>query len=347
MSDQRVLLAETAERTLSAIKGQVFAADWHTIDDVGLRSVLVPEDEGGFGGNWSDAFLIVKIAGRHAVPLPVGESILAKCLARDVEPANAGALSIAPSARGAFDGNRFTGTLDKVSWGREVAEIVTIFNDTILVLDRERANEIEARENLAGEPRDNLRFESVPVRSATLDGWNAERVFRTCALIRAAQIAGALDAALALAVQYTRERKQFGRPLAAFQAIQQQLAVLAEETAAAHMAAAAGFHALDHGEAVFECAAAKLRANQAAAIGASIAHQVHGAMGFTQEYPLQKFTRRLWAWRSEFGNERHWAAEIGARVAKRGADNFWPDIVRDKPAETILVGDVGLEPTTR
>src|SRR6185503_4445594 len=118
---------------------------------------------------------------------------------------------------------------------------------------------------------------------------NEIRLFRTMALIRAAQIAGALDAALSLAVQYTRERKQFGRPLAAFQAIQQQLAVLAEETAAADMAAAAGFQALSREDATFECMSAKLRANQAAGVGASISHQVHGAMGFTQEYPLQKF----------------------------------------------------------
>jgi len=163
---------------------------------------------------------------------------------------------------------------------------------------------------------------------ATLDAaWSEARVFRVGAAMRAAQIAGALDAALALSVGYTRERKQFGKPLAAFQAIQQQLAVLTEEAAAANMAAAAAFRAQDRGEAAFECGCAKLRANIAAGIGAPIAHQVHGAMGFTQEYALQKFTKRLWAWRSEFGNDRHWASELGTRIAARGADNFWSDLV--------------------
>lgn len=158
-------------------------------------------------------------------------------------------------------------------------------------------------------------------------GWNAQTVFRVKAGIRAAQIGGALNGALHLSVQYTRERKQFGKPLAAFQAIQQQLAVLTEEACATNMAAAAAFHKMDRGPADFELAAAKLRANQAAGVGASIAHQVHGAMGFTKEYDLQKFTRRLWAWRSEFGNERHWATELGARVTARGAGNFWSDFV--------------------
>ena len=166
-----------------------------------------------------------------------------------------------------------------------------------------------------------------PVMETILDTTPRANELHIRAATRAAQIAGALESALDLSVRYTRERNQFGRPLAAFQAIQQQLAVLAEETSAASMAAAAAFQALDKGDAAFECACAKLRANQAAATGAGIAHQVHGAMGFTLEYALQKFTRNLWLWRGEFGNERHWADEIGAHVAARGADNFWSDLV--------------------
>jgi acyl-CoA dehydrogenase len=142
-----------------------------------------------------------------------------------------------------------------------------------------------------------------------------------------AKMAGALNAALDLSVQYTRERQQFGKPLASFQAIQQQLAVFAEEAAAADMAAASAFRAADRGEAWFEIACAKLRANQAARISISVAHQVHGAMGFTAEYRLQHLTKRLWTWGSEHGNERYWADKIGARIASRGPENFWPDLV--------------------
>ena len=140
-------------------------------------------------------------------------------------------------------------------------------------------------------------------------------------------MAGALDHALELSVGYTRERQQFGRPLAQFQAIQQQLAVLAEETAAAGMAAAAAFKATDRGEAGFEIAAAKLRANRAARTATGIAHQVHGAMGFTAEYPLHHLTRRLWAWQTEAGNERFWAEKLGGQVTKWGAGAFWTDFV--------------------
>ncbi|HVY86173.1 MAG TPA: acyl-CoA dehydrogenase family protein, partial [Caulobacterales bacterium] len=172
----------------------------------------------------------------------------------------------------------------------------------------------------------------LPIAEAILDSANVNDRELYMAMMLSAKMAGALSAALDLSVDYTRQRQQFGKPLASFQAIQQQLAVLAEEAAAAEMAAASAFRAADlvaedGGDAWFEIACAKLRANQAARIGTGIAHQVHGAMGFTAEYRLQHLTRRLWAWGSECGNERYWAGRIGARIAERGAKNFWPDLV--------------------
>jgi alkylation response protein AidB-like acyl-CoA dehydrogenase len=234
MSELRVLLIDTTERVLSA------APDWAKIEDAGLVKVLVPEDQGGFGGTWEDAFVVIRACGYHAVDLPLPEAILESSGAKDI----------------------------------------ALFS----------------------------------------------------ALMLSAKMAGALAAALDLSVQYTRERHQFGKPLASFQAIQQQLAVFAEEAAAANMAAAAAFRAADligrdgRGDAWFEIACAKLRANQAARLSTGIAHQVHGAMGFTAEYRLQYLTKRLWAWGSELGNERYWADKIGARIAERGAANFWPDL---------------------
>jgi len=69
-----------------------------------------------------------------------------------------------------------------------------------------------------------------------------------------------------------------------------------------------------------------VRVGEAAGIGASIAHQVHGAIGFTYEHALQFATRRLWSWRAEFGGESEWAAELGRSVAERGADALWPHL---------------------
>ena len=146
------------------------------------------------------------------------------------------------------------------------------------------------------------------------------------AFARACQIAGALDAALALSVAYVNERQQFGRPLGKFQAVQQSLATFACEAAAANCAAMGAAQALDRGEAGFEVAAAKLRANRAVEVGTTVAHQVHGAIGFTQEYALQHLTRRLWQWRSEYGSDAYLSAKLGSGTIERGADTFWPDL---------------------
>jgi alkylation response protein AidB-like acyl-CoA dehydrogenase len=61
-------------------------------------------------------------------------------------------------------------------------------------------------------------------------------------------------------------------------------------------------------------ACAKARTSEAAVAAAAIAHAVHGAIGVTEEHDLQLYTRRLWAWRLDFGTEAYWAGVIGRRV---------------------------------
>lgn len=139
-----------------------------------------------------------------------------------------------------------------------------------------------------------------------------------------AQIAGALDAALALSIEHANTRVQFGKPLAKLQAVQQSLAVFASEAAAADVAGQAAAQALDTGDAAFEIAAAKLRANLAAVAGAAIAHQIHGAIGFTRDHQLHKFTVRLSDWTSTCGNTRYWSERLGQSVCRAGIDQFWP-----------------------
>ena len=78
-------------------------------------------------------------------------------------------------------------------------------------------------------------------------------------------------------------------------------------------------------DAVFlEGVAAKIRCSEAAEKGGAIAHQVHGAIGFTIEHILHRFTLRSLSWRDDFGSESYWAVELGKRVAALGADELWP-----------------------
>jgi acyl-CoA dehydrogenase len=158
------------------------------------------------------------------------------------------------------------------------------------------------------------------------------------AVVRALQMSGALEAILEIAVSYANERIAFARPIAKFQAVQHNLARLAGETAAAVAAAAsaadslanagtpaAGARKIDPEDAVLlEVAAAKIRVGEAAGVGAGIAHQVLGAIGFTREHVLHRFTQRLWAWRDDFDNESAWAVRLGTMIAAHGGDALWP-----------------------
>jgi acyl-CoA dehydrogenase len=140
-------------------------------------------------------------------------------------------------------------------------------------------------------------------------------------------IAGALERVLMQTVEYARTRVQFGKPIASFQAIQQQLAVLAGHTAAAGIAAEAAIADLEAPERLWRsAAAAKIRCGEAAGAAASIAHQVHGAIGITKEHSLHFATRRLWSWRAEFGSESFWAERLGRAACAAGAEPYWPAI---------------------
>jgi hypothetical protein len=148
------------------------------------------------------------------------------------------------------------------------------------------------------------------------------------AFIRSCQAAGALDAALAMSIDHANTRQQFGKPLAKFQAVQQGLAVFATEAAAVNVAAGAAAAALDRAEgdfdaALFEIACAKLRTNKAIGVGTALAHQVHGAIGFTRDYDLHRLTGPLLDWRSDHGNDAYWAELLGGMTAKLGGAGLW------------------------
>jgi hypothetical protein len=245
--------------------------------------------------------------------------------------AQAGALTIGPvepEDRLDIAEAAVSGHAGYIPWGREAAAVVLIAGNTLLVVPQGAANFTPGK-NLAGEPRDHLGAVDPGGRSAPLpDAIDVRLVQRFGALFRAAQMAGAMEAALALSTRYANDRIQFGRPIAKFQAIQQQLALLAEQAAAASVAveSAASATAADRPSSELAVAAAKIRAGEAAGKVAEIAHQVHGAIGFTHEHSLHRLTRRLWSWRDEFGNESQWSRELGRAVMAAGADALWPTI---------------------
>jgi acyl-CoA dehydrogenase len=328
MSEEQSMLIEAADRLfgdLAAKHDADFVTLWSPVEEAGFPLLLVPEADGGFGGNWKDAFAVLRIAGYHALPLPVGESVVATWLLnRSGLEQPAGLATIAARTEGKLKNGHFTGQVAGVPWGHEAATIVAVLDGHVMLLSVDDAVSIAPQENPAEEPRDTLQFTKAAVAYAPC----ATDLMALGALIRTAQIAGAMDGALAQTIAYANERVQFGKPIGKFQALQQNLAVFAEEAAAVNCAGQAAFAAADKydGAASFEIAAAKLRANMATGIGTSTAHQVHGAIGFTREYSLHPLTRRLWSWRSEFGNDRFWSHVLGKQVIAAGADAFWPNL---------------------
>ena len=331
----RAMVAETAARLFAAHEDEAFAAVeagewpaalWDAIAENGLDRVLVPEALGGFGGGWEEACEILLAAGRHAAPVPLAETVAASgLLARAGLDIPEGILTLADGDAVSVAGGHVTGTLLRVPWGasatRVVAQAVDDNPDMIAVFSPV-GGKAGADRNIGRDPRDGLMIDALVAQTGP-----GGSVMAAGALVRACQMAGAVARVLDMTVTYASERSQFGRPIGKFQAIQQQLASLASETAAADMAVRMACRSLDRGADGFvEIATAKIRAGEAAGKAAAIAHQVHGAIGFTDEHHLHHFTRRLWSWRAEFGTESVWAGHLGRLVAARGADNLWPGL---------------------
>jgi acyl-CoA dehydrogenase len=170
---------------------------------------------------------------------------------------------------------------------------------------------------------------TLPVAEAILGARFAQLEWRAFANVALA--AGALGRALALSIDHVNTREQFGRSLAKFQSVQQALAQLACEVAAVDVAASGLADRLDRvgGDmtaARFELAAAKLRTNRAIGVGTAIAHQMHGAIGFTADYPLHQFTTALMRWRSDGGNDATWSKVLGEQVVALGGAGLWTEL---------------------
>jgi acyl-CoA dehydrogenase len=266
-----------------------------------------------------DALALLTLAGEYAAPVPLAEAALAGWLLGTTPPPS---VSVAPRGDLRLANGAVSGTAQRVPWGRAVEHVVVVIDGQAVVLPTCAAR-IEQQTNIAGEPRDLLVFEQAvaeDVRPVNCD------LIERGALTRAAMMSGALTAMARLTIAYAADRRQFGRPIASFQAVQQHLVAIAQDASLVAIAAQAAAQAAKQGRATFEIAAAKLLASQAALTATRAAHQVHGAMGMTQEYRLHQFSRRLWAWRSEYADEQSWVRRIGRVVASAGADQLYPAI---------------------
>jgi alkylation response protein AidB-like acyl-CoA dehydrogenase len=312
---------------------------WQALEESGLTLAWVPEERGGAGASLLDGFYILRISGQYAAPVAIAETLLAgHFLAAAGLECPSGPLAVAPVRLGdhltCSKEGAISGTARAVPFAAEARAVVVIAeaeNGQVAALMAPGSFAHSARAVDMGGERADITFDNVyPAEMAPLPGdWHADTPNMMGAAVRAAQMAGALESVLQLSVDYAGGRVAFGRPIAKFQAVQHNLARLGGEVAAALSASGSAAETLAGAPAfdpavLLEVASAKIRCGEAAGEGAAIAHQLHGAIGWTAEHILQRYTRRLWGWRDDFGTESHWAVMLGDLVAESGPDALWP-----------------------
>ncbi|WP_108788987.1 acyl-CoA dehydrogenase family protein [Erythrobacter sp. Alg231-14] len=320
---ERILIDAPLE-SIDRARGVGAEADalWTTLTEAGFAKLCAAEAHGGFGGSFADAGALAQLTARHACALPLVDTILANGIlsATDVE---------APTVRIALEDPL---NIDAPLAHGGQSDAVLQMRDGRLMLRRLSQATIAPLDNaedraayLVGEPGEVL-------ADAVAPNWLTPDVYQAIgAFSRAAQIAGAMESVLTMTLSYTQEREQFGRPLSKFQAIQHHLSDIACETAASIAAVEMARDAItgdaEFGPAILdEIAIAKVRCGEAASKIAAAAHQAHGAMGFTREYALGRYTRRLWQWQDEFGADVEWATRLGNAVFADANPSLWPRI---------------------
>lgn len=256
---ERMLAEVFTSSAIRAIEaGGEWRPAWDAMEQSGYLDALVSEEKGGFGLGWAVAAALFQALGKHAVPLPVGETIILRGLQAEAgEAAPVGPLQPAVAS----------GSLDSHLSEATSATPVTI---------------------------------------------QSEKLSPQLALLYSAQIAGAAARLLDMTVAYANERAQFGKPIGRQQAVQQQLAVMAEQVVATRLAVELASACGEPDR--LRAASAKAIASRYAASIAATAHAVHGAIGISAEYDLQLYTRRLYAWRLAGGAESHWEVQLGEAV---------------------------------
>lgn len=280
---------------------------WSALADPGFLELMTPADAGGGGLGWAELYPVLVQFGRHAQAVPAAQAIVARALL-PAGQAPAGLLTLAPALERLASG---AVACPLVPFGQTATFVLAGDDQGWLVLDARRAHRTPA--GVRGSPLASLAWDDCAATWAAGDG--PLQGLRSAGLaLHAALIAGALARVLELTLQHCRDRSQFGRPVGAFQAVQQQLAVMAEQVAAAALAAGLAFPPGREPPTLMAAAVAKARTSEAAQSVAATAHALLGAMGVTAEHDLQLYTRRLHEWRMACGAEDFWHRHVGRAV---------------------------------
>ena len=322
---ESLLEKECTPERIHAAEGSMDDSLWTLLEENGLTAVGRDEASGGAGGTLHDLVAIVKAAGRHGAPVPIADTLIAATfLQGQAVPAGPLALGVVREGRETV----------RVPWAGVAGHVVAVCDAGVSL--HKTADLVPTKKgiNYAGEPWHD--YASADLRAGAVAGFaTAADGLGAGAFGRAMLLAGALDQAVDLSIQYANEREQFGKAIGKFQIIQHYLVEMAGEAAATNAAvdnaADVAVTSSDRAEHRVVIAAAKAYAGRAVGTVTRLAHQIHGAIGYTDEHRLQYTTRRLWAWRDEFGSEAEWATVVGRSFCSSGPE-VWPRVTTWPPA---------------
>jgi acyl-CoA dehydrogenase len=345
VTQDQFLLRDTVRRLLSAeapeqadvVLAQWPSRTWTELENAGMTGVGIDETIGGSGGSLLDVATLAFETGRHATLAPLIETSM---LCGWVDNLchwtwSQGVETIAFATSGEIEIRRdgsslvLIGSVPAVPWARLAQRVLLVLetnDDTVIVRLAPADFTLAPGTNVAGEPRDTIILNAV---SLSAEQWQvcpvrAEEIRRRGAFARSVAMVGAMSSILHMTVTFANERQQFGRPIARFQAVQHLLAQLAEEVFASVVITRTALDATLAGGGELETMSAIIRVAKAATKVARFSHQVHGAIGATEEYALHRFTNRLWCWRNEFGGEAAWSRTLSEYVRQAGGpDQLW------------------------
>lgn len=274
---------------------------WALLADLGVLGLEVSPDSGGMGLGPVELAAIAVELGRVAFPGPAVETLAAAPLLPELghdaltEGLVAGDVQITAALDGQCHPHADQASLLLTVLGDRVAGLIVQSMEPVPSVDGSR------------------RLFRVDANHHSL-GDHGTALFDRCALATAAELVGLSEAMLDLAVDYAKQRKQFGKPIGAFQAIQHHLAnaLLALRFATPPLWRAAWSLEQGRADASVEVSAAKAAASDAADVVARTALQVHGAIGYTWEFDLHLFHKRAIALQRAWGD----ASWHRARIAR-------------------------------
>jgi acyl-CoA dehydrogenase len=300
---------------------------WNDIEEQGLSRIIVKEKFNGSGLPFSFILPLIKMSNNFGTPLPFSETILSNYLLSesDINPPNGIVTFATDGVDINITNNKISGNLRSIPFLNLTDKIILITeikNIKNIILLHNTSEKLEPKKNFLADPRFDLQIKNCEI--IDIKPLNSKIDFNHLgALMRSAQMIGSMEKALDLSIDYCSQRKQFGRTLSKFQAIQHQISEMAVELSASSAALSAVGNIDEANKNIQDIAILKIRAGIAAGKIIAISHQVHGAIGFTQEYELAYFTRNLNSWRNDFGNENFWETFLGKKFLENSNQNLW------------------------